>query len=30
MTSPNVDLIYYTYNTSNKKVSSQVKNFKDF
>jgi hypothetical protein len=30
MASPNVVLTYYTYNTSNKKVSSQLKNFKDF
>jgi hypothetical protein len=30
MTSPNVVLPYYTYDTSNKKVSSQLKNFKNF
>jgi hypothetical protein len=30
MTSPNVVLTYYTYNTSNKKVSLQLKNFKNF
>jgi hypothetical protein len=29
-TSPNVVLSYYTYNTSNKKVSSQLKNIKNF
>jgi hypothetical protein len=30
MTSPNVVLPYYTYKTPNKKVPSQLKNFKDF
>ena len=30
ITSPNVILAYNTYNTSNKKVSLQLKNFKNF